>query len=100
MAQGAIAGQRGAKRVSGPMQEWRFPFGALSAANWIGVNANQYLHRYNAPREMLGLIALNARTNAGRNPEAIYRDPLTMDDYLSGAPHHLAVRALRLRRPV
>jgi acetyl-CoA acetyltransferase/uncharacterized OB-fold protein len=86
VAQGAITGQRGAKRVSGPMQEWRFPFGALSAANWIGINANQYLHRYNAPREMLGLIALNARTNAGRNPEAIYRDPLTMDDYLSARP--------------
>jgi acetyl-CoA acetyltransferase/uncharacterized OB-fold protein len=86
VAQGAIGGQRGAKRVSGPMQEWRAPFGALSAANWIGVNANQYLHRYGAPRELLGLIALNARTNAGRNPEAIYRDPLTMDDYLSARP--------------
>ncbi len=86
VAQGAIGGHRGASRVSGPMQEWRAPFGALSAGNWIGMNANQYLHRYGAPREMLGLIALNARTNAGRNPEAIYREPLTMDDYLSARP--------------
>ena len=85
-AQRAISGHRGAQRVSGPMQEWRAPFGAMSAANWIGMNANQYLHRYGAPREMLGLIALNARTNAGRNPEAIYRDPMTMDDYLSARP--------------
>ena len=30
-------------------------FGAMSAANWIGMNANQYMHRYGAPREMLGL---------------------------------------------
>src|SRR2546423_4790596 len=32
---------------------------------------------------MLGAIAINARTNAARNPVAIYRDPMTMDDYLS-----------------
>ncbi|HEY8527637.1 MAG TPA: OB-fold domain-containing protein [Acidimicrobiales bacterium] len=73
----------GGSRVSGPMHEWRSPFGAMSAANWIGINATQYLHRYNAPREMLGWIALNGRANAARNPAAIYRDPMTMDDYLS-----------------
>jgi acetyl-CoA acetyltransferase/uncharacterized OB-fold protein len=74
------------QRVSGPMREWSAPFGAMSAANWIGMNANQYLHRYGAPRELLGFIALNARANAARNPAAIYRDPMTMDDYLSARP--------------
>jgi acetyl-CoA acetyltransferase/uncharacterized OB-fold protein len=73
-------------RVSGPMQEWRLPFGAASASNWIGVNANQYLHRYGATREVLGWIALNGRANAARNPAAIYRDPMTMDDYLGARP--------------
>ncbi len=72
----------GGLRVTGAMQEWRLPFGAMSAASWIGMNANQYLHRYGASREVLGWIAINARTNAGRNPEAIYRDPMTMDDYM------------------
>jgi acetyl-CoA acetyltransferase/uncharacterized OB-fold protein len=81
---GAVRG--GGGRVSGPMQEWRAPFGALSASNWIAMNAQQYLHRYGAPREMLGLIALNGRANAARNPAAIYRDPMTMDDYLSARP--------------
>jgi acetyl-CoA acetyltransferase len=76
----------GGGRVSNPMQEWRAPFGAMSAANWIGMNANQYLHRYGATREMLGWIALNGRANAARNPAAIYRDPMTMDDYLSARP--------------
>jgi acetyl-CoA acetyltransferase/uncharacterized OB-fold protein len=79
-------GAGGGARVSGPMREWTAPFGAMSAANWIGINANQYLHRYGAPREMLGLIALNGRTNAARNPHAIYREPMTMDDYLSARP--------------
>jgi acetyl-CoA acetyltransferase len=58
----------------------------MSAANWIAMNATQYLHRYRAPREMLGWIALNGRANAARNPVAIYRDPMTMDDYLSARP--------------
>jgi acetyl-CoA acetyltransferase len=77
---------RRAERVSGPFREWRAPFGAMSAANWIGMNANQYMHRYGAPREMLGLIAVNGRRNAALNPNAIYRDPMTMDDYLSARP--------------
>jgi acetyl-CoA acetyltransferase/uncharacterized OB-fold protein len=76
----------GGLRVSGAMQEFRLPFGAMSASNWIGMNANQYLHRYGATRELFGRIALNGRANAARNPAAIYRDPMTMDDYLSARP--------------
>jgi acetyl-CoA acetyltransferase/uncharacterized OB-fold protein len=72
-------------RASG-WQQWRAPFGAMSAANWIGANANQYLHRYGATRELFGLIALNGRANAARNPAAIYREPMTMDDYLAARP--------------
>ena len=78
-------GGGGGGRASGWMQ-WRAPFGAMSAANWIGMNANQYLHRYGATREMLGWIAINGRTNAARNPAAIYRDPMTMDDYYAARP--------------
>ena len=81
----------------GSVMAWRAPFGALSAANWIAMNAQQYLHRYGAPREMLGLIALNGRANAARNPAAIYRDPMTMDEYLSARPITYPLRPLRLR---
>jgi acetyl-CoA acetyltransferase/uncharacterized OB-fold protein len=86
VASGAIGQGGTGQRVSGPFREWRAPFGAMSAANWIAVNAQQYMHRYGAPREMLGLIAINARKNAALNPVAIYRDPMTMDDYLSARP--------------
>lgn len=63
--------------------EYRMPYGAMSAANWIGVNATRYLHRYGATRELLGMVAINGRTNAGRNPAAVYRQPMTMDDYMN-----------------
>jgi acetyl-CoA acetyltransferase/uncharacterized OB-fold protein len=72
----------GRGRIGGDMQ-WRLPFGAMSAANWIGMNASQYFHRFGGDREALAWIALNARANAARNPAAIYREPLTMDDYFN-----------------
>jgi acetyl-CoA acetyltransferase len=69
-------------RPSG-MFEWRSPFGAVSAANWIAVNASHYFWRYGGDRaSTLAPIALTARANAARNPDAIYRSPLTLDDYL------------------
>jgi len=70
-------------RVTGAYSEWRHPFGAISAASWIALPASQYMHRYGASREMLAAIALNGRANAARNPEAIYRAPMSLDDYMS-----------------
>lgn len=61
--------------------EWRAPFGAVSAAQWIGCAATSYMHRYGVGREALAAIALTEREGATRNPEALYREPLTLDDY-------------------
>ncbi|MGW1028972.1 thiolase C-terminal domain-containing protein [Streptomyces sp. NPDC002577] len=69
-------------RVDGT-NAWRMPFGATSAAHVLAQNAQRHFHRYGTTRETLGWIALNQRANAALNPTAIYRDPLTMDDYLS-----------------
>jgi acetyl-CoA acetyltransferase len=65
-----------------PHLEWVAPFGALSAANWLAMPAQRYMHDFGLTRVQLGWIAINARSNAGLNPEAIYREPMTMDDYL------------------
>ncbi len=56
----------GGGRVTGAMQEWRLPFGAMSAANWIGMNANQYLHRYGAPAR----CSAGSPSTAGPTPPA------------------------------
>lgn len=63
--------------------EFHGPFGAESAAQWIGLAASHYLHHYGVDRSVLGAIAVNSRANAMRNHEAIYREPLTMEAYLS-----------------
>ncbi len=59
------------------------PYGIGSAANNLAMYASHHFHKYGTTRETLGWIALNQRRNAGLNPKAIYRDPLTMEDYLS-----------------
>ncbi|MET0159259.1 MAG: thiolase family protein [Acidimicrobiales bacterium] len=75
------AGGGGSYRAEGFMQ-WTLPFGAPSAANWIGMMAQRHFHEFGTTREQLAQIALNARRNAQVNPKAIYRDPMTMDDYM------------------
>jgi acetyl-CoA acetyltransferase/uncharacterized OB-fold protein len=66
----------------GRLPGWQAPFGATSAAHTLAMNAQRHFHRYGTTRETLGWIALNQRANAALNPTAIYRDPLTMEDYL------------------
>ncbi len=68
-------------RPSGAM-EWSLPFRAYSAANWIALCAQRHFHEYGTTREQLGQIAINARKNAALNPAAIYREPMSLDDYL------------------
>lgn len=67
----------------GRTTSWQMPFGGISAAHTLAQNAQRHFHRYGTTRETLGWIALNQRANAALNPTAIYRDPMTMDDYLS-----------------
>lgn len=68
-------------RIAG-FGEFQVPFQAASPANWIGMVASRYFHEFSATREQLGAVAINARRNAGLNPKAIYREPLTMEQYL------------------
>ena len=63
--------------------EWTLPFSAPSAAIWIAMFAQAHFHKYGTTREQLAWIALNGRRNAELNPKAIYRDPMTIDDYMA-----------------
>jgi acetyl-CoA acetyltransferase len=72
----------GIPKASGPMQ-WSLPFSAVSAAIWIAMYAQLHFHRYGTTREQLAWIALNGRRHAALNPQAIYRDPLTLEDYFA-----------------
>jgi acetyl-CoA acetyltransferase len=60
----------------GPASMW----GAVAYAAW----AQRYLHDYGYSRECFGRVAINSRTNAAANENAVYREPLTMEAYLRG----------------
>lgn len=68
-------------RVSG-LNEYLAPYGAQPAST-VAMAASEHFLRYGTTRETLGWIALNARKNAMDNPTAVFREPMTMEDYLS-----------------
>ncbi|HEX9504486.1 MAG TPA: thiolase family protein [Acidimicrobiia bacterium] len=52
--------------------------GAVGYTAW----ASRYLHEYRETRDLFGYVAINDRSNAARNPAAVMREPMTMDDYM------------------
>jgi acetyl-CoA acetyltransferase len=82
----AVMGQRAsaddsAARVEGE-RELTVPFGVGHACHGA-LLTQRYFHEHGARREQLAQIALNGRRNAALNPDAVYRDPMTLEDYLS-----------------
>ena len=83
-AAGAVDIPSSQGRVSGVFEHLA-PFG-VQAVHTVAMAASQHFARYGTTRETLGWIALNARANAVLNPTAVYRKPMTMDDYLGARP--------------
>jgi acetyl-CoA acetyltransferase len=67
----------------GSQMQWTLVPGALAAPHWFAMMTNRYMTQYGLTREQLGQIPVNARRNAQLNPNAIYRDDMSLDDYLS-----------------
>jgi acetyl-CoA acetyltransferase/uncharacterized OB-fold protein len=80
---GELVKQGKIRPVGGRAPMPHYVFGGTSAAHTLAMVAQRYFHAYGATRETLGWIALNQRANAALNPTAIYRDPMTMEDYLA-----------------
>jgi len=70
------------ERVEGLMS-WIRPFNGLSAAHPLALVAKRHMHEYGTTREQLGALVLNSRKNAALNERALYRTPLTMEEYLA-----------------
>ena len=79
---GGGGGGGGIKGIGGQFQ-WSIPFRAYSAANWLAMCAQRHFHEFGTTPEQLAMIAVNGRRNAGLNPAAIYREPMTLADYLA-----------------
>ena len=56
-------------------------YGYYSAAATHAFGATRHMHLYGTTKEHFGHIAINFREHALRNPEAMMKKPLTMEDY-------------------
>jgi acetyl-CoA acetyltransferase len=63
--------------------EFVLPFWAPSASIWTACHASTHMTRYGITREQMSAIPITQRLNAARNPKAIYREPITLDDYMN-----------------
>src|SRR2546430_10103147 len=59
---------------------------AYSAANWVAMHCRRHMELYGTTKEQLGWLAINSRRNAGLNPRATFREPMSMADYLASRP--------------
>ena len=66
----------------GPLQ-WEAPYGHTLIAKYA-MAARRHMHEYGTTLEQLAEVAVSARANAADNPEADFRDPITIDDVLGG----------------
>lgn len=81
-AKGATLLASGQSRVSGN-NAWTVPFGAVSPVNLWALFAQAYFDKYGATSDQLGWVAVNGRRHAALNPNALYRSPLSIEDYLA-----------------
>jgi acetyl-CoA acetyltransferase len=66
----------------GPLQ-FEVPYGHTLVAKYA-MAARRHMHQYGTTLAQLAEVAVQARANAARNPDAMYRTPITVDDVLSG----------------
>ena len=80
------AGGRPAYGANKPVAEgsmaWWLPLGALSPVCHVAPFATRYMHEYGVTREQLAWIPVTQRAHAARNPNAVYRTPLSVEEYM------------------
>ncbi|TYL97712.1 thiolase family protein [Bradyrhizobium rifense] len=67
-------------------QDAVYPYGAGGANASFALIARNYMRTFGVTREDVGRIAVAQRTNALRNPHALMKAPLTMEQYLAARP--------------
>ncbi len=69
-----------------PQLEWELPYGLLAPAGSYALAASRHMAEYGTTPEQLAQIAVSTRQWACMNPNARYREPITVDDVL-GSPY-------------
>jgi acetyl-CoA acetyltransferase len=61
---------------------WTNPFGLMTPASWVAMNARRYMADYGATSEDFGRVAVAMRDFAATNPKAFFHNaPITLADH-------------------
>lgn len=71
------------ERTRGVYWDFQGPFGVMGASAQFALVQTRYQHQYALKSEQLGKIAVTNRFHASLHPGAIYRQPFTLEDYMS-----------------
>ncbi len=71
------------ERARGVYWDFQGPFGVMGATAQFAMLMKRYQHQYSLTAEQCAKIAVVTRYHASLNPEAIYRTPITVEDYLA-----------------
>lgn len=63
-----------------------YPYGSGGPNSIFAFITENYMRTYGATREDFGLIAVSQRANALKNPNALFKKPLSMQEYLDARP--------------
>jgi acetyl-CoA acetyltransferase len=63
--------------------QFEWPHGMVRPVDGMAMLTRIWKHRYGWPDELLGMVAINNRNHAIRNPMALMRKPMSMEEYLS-----------------
>jgi acetyl-CoA acetyltransferase len=62
-------------------RQWHYPFGVAAPAHEFALIARRHMSVYGTRAEHFGMQAVAQRFHASRNPDAIMRDAITLDDW-------------------
>ncbi len=87
---GATPFPRGASSIPG---QFEAPYGTAGPTSSFTIPVLRYMKEYGLTHEQLAYVAVAQRKWAARNPRAMFRDPITVDDVLASRlvawPFHL-----------
>ena len=72
---------QGPDRIQGGYRIFHAPWGLLSPAHSFGMFVRRYMYKYGATSRDFGWVAVTLRHHASRNPRALRRQPITIQDH-------------------
>ena len=76
-------GAGGNAAVAAGITQYSAPFGLMTYGQAMAMWCRRHMIKYGTTSEHLGMIATTFRKNAERNPRAMMRKPLSMDEYMN-----------------